>query len=72
MVTLTGLHRNSEASFWIEEGHVAENMRVCLSARVCCAMALHTDGHNHSMFCFCLTKWMTNFGKYMASKQQYD
>ena len=35
MVTLTGCDRNSAASFWMLEGQVAENIRVCLSARVC-------------------------------------
>ena len=43
MVTFTGLQRNSAASFWMEVGHVAENMRVCLSARVCCAIALQRN-----------------------------
>ena len=47
MVTLTGLHRNSEASFWMEEGHVAENINVCLSARVCDAIALHSCCYSH-------------------------
>lgn len=39
MVTRVGLAWNSDASFWMAGGHVAENMSVCRSARVAPAMA---------------------------------
>ena len=38
-VTRTGSARNSEASFWMAGGQVAENISVCLSARVWEAIA---------------------------------
>lgn len=46
-MTFTALQRNSAASFWMEEGQVAENITVCRSALVCWAMALQ-QSRTHS------------------------